>query len=377
MGTPVTVLEVTNSKELSLFVKLPLTLYAGDPLYSPQLTKDLKKHFCPYDNPFFEFSTVKFYLAYRGTPNSEKNCVGRVVSIINKRHLEYHNDGAGFFGFFESVNDEQVSSALLDAVRGDLKPAGLRVMRGPMSFSTNEECGFLLDGFNLPPMIMTPYNPPYYNDLIRSYGMEKVKDLYAYIVDVPDVMPEKVYRAAAIAEKKGITARLISMDKLTDDLMLFKDLYNAAWKDNWGFIPITDGEIEYTGQQMKQIIYPETVVIAMCGTETVGFLGLIPDANFVLRHMGGKFNPITMAKAVYLSKKIRDARLMLLGTKAEYRNRGVDGLLFREAFKGCKKHRIERVEFSWILEDNVPVQMLIKMIGGVRYKTFRIYERAV
>ncbi|MEO5361242.1 MAG: N-acetyltransferase [Nitrospirota bacterium] len=373
MSEPVRVAAVTNPNELDLFIKLPLRLYAGDQLYSPQLTKDLKNHFSK-ENPFFGFSTVKYYLAYRGTPNGEKNCVGRIASVINKRHLEFHNDGAGFFGFFESINDTHIAAALLDAVKNDLKAAGLRVMRGPMSFSTNEECGFLIDGFGIQPMIMTPYNPPYYNDLMRSYSMEKIKDLYAYIVDVPDLMPEKVYRAAAISEKRGITARIISMKNLTADLMKFKVLYNEAWKANWGFIPLTDEEIIYTGRQLEQIIYPETCVIAEFGSETVGFLGLIPDANFVLRHLGGKLNPITMAKALYLSKKIRDARLMLLGTKAEFRNKGVDGLLFREAFKGCKKHKVERVEFSWILEDNIPVQMLIKMIGGTLYKTYRIYE---
>ncbi|MBF0568896.1 MAG: N-acetyltransferase [Nitrospirae bacterium] len=376
MSEPITVAAVTNPKELSLFIKLPLLLYSGDPLYSPQLTKDLKHHFSN-ENPFLGFSTVKYYLAFRGKPNGEKNCVGRIASIINRRHLEFHNDGVGFFGFFECVNDAAVTASLLDAVRGDLRQAGLPIMRGPMSFSTNEECGFLLDGFNLPPMIMTPYNPPYYNDLMRGYPMDKVKDLYAYIMDVPEVMPEKVYRAAVIAEKRGITVRNISMNDLNEDLMKFKDLYNAAWKANWGFVPMTDEEIVYTGKQMKQIIYPETVAIASYGSETVGFLGLIPDANLVLRAMGGKMNPITIAKALYLSKKIRDARLMLLGTKAEFRNKGVDGLLFREAFKGCKKHKIERVEFSWILEDNLPVQALIRMIGGTLYKTYRIYEIAV
>ncbi|MBF0517819.1 MAG: N-acetyltransferase [Nitrospirae bacterium] len=373
MAEPITIVSVTTPKELELFIKLPLRLYAGDPLYSPQLTKDLKNHFSK-GNPFFGYATVKYYLAFRGKPNGEKNCVGRIVSVINNRHLEFHNDGAGFFGFFESIHDNQAASALLDSVKNDLKAAGLKIMRGPMSFSTNEECGLLIDGFTLPPMIMTPYNPPYYIDLMRSYNMDKAKDLYAYIVDVPDVMPDKVYRAAAVAEKRGITARIISMSNLTDDLLKFKELYNAAWKANWGFIPMTDAEIVYTGEQLKQIIYPETCVIAEHGTETVGFLGLIPDANFVLRHMGGKMNPITIAKALYLSKKIRDARLMLLGTKAEFRNKGVDGLLFREAFKGCKKHKVERVEFSWILEDNIPVQMLIKMIGGVLYKTYRIFE---
>ncbi|MCG6551397.1 MAG: hypothetical protein L7F77_03650 [Candidatus Magnetominusculus sp. LBB02] len=373
MAEPITVAAVTNSKELDCFIKLPLRLYAGDPFYSPQLTKDLKNHFSK-ENPFMGFSTVKYYLAYSGKPNGDKNCVGRVASIVNRRHLEYHNDGAGFFGFFECINDTNVAAALLNAVREDLRSAGLRVMRGPMSFSTNEECGLLIDGFDTPPMIMTPHNPPYYHDLMRSYMMEKAKDLYGYIADVPDVMPDKVYRAAAIAEKRGITARIVSMKHLVDDLMKFKVLYNEAWKANWGFVPMTDEEIVYTGKQMEQIIYPETVVIAEYGSETVGFLGLIPDANFVLRHMGGKLNPITIAKALYLSKKIRDARLMLLGTMAGFRNKGVDGLLFREAFKGCKKHNVERVEFSWILEDNLPVQMLVKMIGGKLYKKYRIYE---
>ena len=301
--------------------------------------------------------------------------MGRTVSIINDRHLEFHNDGAGFFGFFESANDLSVANALLDRVSGYLKSEGMKVMRGPMSFSTNEECGMLLEGFESPPMLMMPYNPPYYHDLMENYGMKKAKDLFAYILDTPDELPAKVLRVAQIAEKFGITVRRIDKKMFERDMIIFKEVYNSAWGKNWGFLPLTDEEVVFLGNSLKPVLVPDMTIIAEKGDEPVGFLSLLPDFNFVLKHMKGSVNPLTIMKAVYYSKKIKDLRMLLLGTKAEYRNKGVDAIMFREAFKGVKKGGYKRVDFSWILEDNIPVQRLIEMIGGRLYKKYRIYEK--
>lgn len=361
--------EVSTKKEMLAFIELPLKIYQSYPLYCPQLTFDLKKEFSP-KNPFFNHASVKFFLAYQG-----KECVGRITSIVNDNHLKYQKDGVGFFGFFEATNNHEVSSALLDAAAGELRKSGLKTMRGPMNFSTNEECGVAIDNFTSPPVIMMPYNPPYYENLMVNYGFSKAKDLYAYIYDVLPELPEKVLRVASIAEKKGITVRLINFKDFVADLRKFKELYNATWAKNWGFVPMTNEEIDFIGKKMKQIAVNDLIVLAEKDGETIGFLGMIPDFNYVLSKMKGKLNPVTILKALYYSKKIKTLRLLLLGTRPEFQKHGVDALMFREGFKGVKRGKYANVEFSWILEDNLPVQMLIKMIGGRHYKTYRIYEK--
>jgi len=321
-------------------------------------------------NPFFQHAEVEYFLARK----SEKT-LGRVVSIINRRHIDFHNERAGFFGFFESVNDQEVSRCLLDAVRDALKAKGMTIMRGPMNFSTNEECGFLIEGFHNVPMLMTPHNPPYYNNMMEQYGMQKAKDLYAFIYTVKESLPEKVLRVAAIAEKRGVQVRPVDKRKFHEEMLVFKEVYNSAWKKNWGFIPLTDEEMQHLGERLKQIAVPELTLIAEDDGEPVGFMGLLPDFNYVLRHMKGRLNPVSILKALYYSRKITDLRLLLLGIKKEYRNRGVDALLFREGFKGVKSGGYKRVEFSWVLEDNIPVQRIVEMLGGRLYKKYRIYEK--
>ena len=362
-------LEVRSEKDLADFINFPYTLYAQDPLYVPLLKREMREQFS-IKNPFFQHAEVGYFLAKK-----TGKTLGRVVSVINRRHIDFHNERAGFFGFFESVNDQEVSRCLLDAVRDALRAKGMTIMRGPMSFSTNEECGFLIEGFHNVPMLMTPHNPPYYNNMMEQYGMQKAKDLYAFIYTVKESLPEKVLRVAAIAEKRGVQVRPVDKRKFHEEMLVFKEVYNSAWKKNWGFIPLTDEEMQHLGERLKQIAVPELTLIAEDDGEPVGFMGLLPDFNYVLRHMKGRLNPVSILKALYYSRKITDLRLLLLGIKKEYRNRGVDALLFREGFKGVKSGGYKRVEFSWVLEDNIPVQRIVEMLGGRLYKKYRIYEK--
>ncbi len=363
------VIEVKSKKDLDDFIKLPYSFYSKDPFYVPPLINEMQKQFSD-KNPFFIHATARYFLAKK-----EGKLAGRIISIINQRHIEFHNERAGSFGFFESSNDQEVASALLDKVLEILRREGMEIIRGPMNFSTNEECGFLIEGFNNPPMLMTPCNPAYYNDLMEGYGMTKSKDLYAYIYDTAEELPEKILRVAEIAVKNGVNVRPLNKKVFDYEMNIFKDVYNSAWEKNWGFIPLTSEEITYLGKSLKSIVVPELTLIAERGKEPVGFMGLLPDFNFVLKHMNGKINPVSIMKALYYSKKIKDLRLLLLGIKKEYRTKGVDALLFREGFKGIKKGGYRRVEFSWILEDNLPVQRLVEMMGGRLYKKYRIYEK--
>ena len=363
------IITVKTKKDLDDFIHFPDMLYAQDKFYVRQLTRDLKKHFSSR-NPFFMHADVTYFLAKK-----EGKFLGRVASIINKRHIEFHKENTGFFGFFESVNSIEVSSALLHAVSENLKREGMDRMRGPMNFSTNEECGLLIEGFHSHPILMTPYNHSYYGNLLQKAGMHKAKDLYAYILDIPRELPEKIHRIANIATKKGIHVRPLNRKTFEQDMMIFKEVYNSAWAENWGFIPLTDNELIYLGHTLKPVLVPELTMIAEKDGYPVGFMGLLPDFNFVLKHMNGRLNPLTILKALHYSRKIKDLRLLLLGIKSEYRNRGVDALLFREGFKGVTKGKYKRVEFSWILEDNITVQRLVEMIGGKLYKKYMIYEK--
>jgi GNAT superfamily N-acetyltransferase len=363
------VIEVTSTKDLNDFITFPLTLYSRDPFYVPPLIREMQKHFSQ-KNPFFHHAHVRYFIAKK---NGEIR--GRVVSLINKRHIEYHKENTGFFGFFESADDYETASALLDRVSDVLKREGMDIMRGPMSFSTNEECGLLIDGFHSHPILMTPYNPPYYIDLMKRYQLQKAKDLYAYILDIPDELPQKIHRVADIVAKTGVTVRPLNKKHFDRDMFIFKDVYNSAWEKNWGFIPLTDEELIYLSNNLKPVVVPELTLIAEKNAEPIGFMGILPDFNVVLKHMKGKMNPISILKAFYYSKKIKDLRVLLLGIKNEYRNKGIDALLLREAFKGVKRGGYKRVEFSWILEDNLPVQRLIGFVGGRLYKKYRIYEK--
>ncbi|MHB8880338.1 MAG: N-acetyltransferase [Thermodesulfovibrionales bacterium] len=363
----ITVIEA--AKSLNDFIKLPLSLHSRDPFFVPQLNHEMKVHFSP-KNPFFDHATARYFIALKdGRP------VGRIASLVNRVHNDLHGEKTGFFGFFDCINDTAVSARLYEKAAEHLTSEGMSRMRGPMSFSTNEECGMLIEGFNERPMIMMPYNPPYYNELTAEAGLRKVRDLYAYIYDVREKLPEKVLRVAALVEKRGITVRPIIMKQYLSDMMIFKDVYHSAWEKNWGFVPMSEKELEYGAGRLKQIIIPEMTLIAEEAGKPVGFMGMVPDFNFVLQQMKGSLNPVSLAKAFYYSRKIKDLRVMLLGVKKEYRNKGIEALLFREGFKPIKKGGYERVEFSWILEDNLPVQRTIETMEGRLYKKYRIYEK--
>jgi len=364
------IVEVKTQRDLDEFITLPFSLYSEDPLFVPPLIKDMRERFSS-KNPLFLHARARYFLAKK-----EGKISGRIISFVNQKHIEFQKERAGFFSFFESTRDYGVASALLDMVSEILKKEGMDIIRGPMNFSTNEECGFLREGFTESPKLMMPYNPPYYNDFMEQSGMEKAKDLFAYISDIPEKLPEKILRVAEISEKRGIKARHINRERFNHEMMIFRDVYNSAWEKNWGFIPITEKEITYIADKLKPVVLPELTVIAEKNGEPVGFLGVLPDYNFVLKKMKGKFNLLTIAKALYYSRKITDLRLLLLGIKAEYRNKGVDALLFREGLKGTAKYkRFKRMEFSWILEDNIPVRNLVEMIGARLYKKYRIYEK--
>ncbi len=362
------VLPADDKRTFKKFLNFPFKLYAKNSHWVPPLLKGIKEQFSP-QNPFFKHAEVRPFIA-----NINGETVGRITAIYNQAYIDFHREQAGFFGFFDCIDEIEVARALIERVKQWLGEKGMSLLRGPMNFTSNEEWGLLIEGFDEAPMIMMPYNSPYYQKLLEKNGLIKAKDLFAYIAEVPETLPGKVYRVERIAEKQGIKVRPINLKSFQQEMRIFKDIYNSAWEKNWGFMPLTDDEIEHTAKKLKTIIIPELVLIAEFNNNPVGFIMFLPDVNHVLKKLNGRLFPFGILKALWHSKNIKDARLLLLGIKEGFRRRGVDSLLFIEGLKGLKKKGYKRMEFSWILEDNYAVQRIIETMQGKLYKKYRVYE---
>lgn len=362
------VLPADNPRRFNKFLQFPYQLYRGNSLWVPPLYRDMKEQFSPH-NPFFQHAEVAPFIA-----QLKGKIVGRIAAIYNRAHISFTGEKAGFFGFFDCINDPVVAKALLEKSGTWLREKGAFVMRGPMNFSSNEEWGLLIEGFDKPPMLMMPYNFPYIPSLLEECSLAKAKDLFAYIIDVPETLPQKTFRVATIAEKQDIRVRPINLKSFQQEMLIFKHIYNAAWEKNWGFIPMTDEEIEYRAGKLKSLIVPELSLIAECKGKPIGLMMFLPDFNYVLKKLNGRLFPFGIVKALWYSRRIKDIRLLLLGIKSGFRRRGVDALLLIEGLKALKKKGFQRVEFSWVLEDNFPVQRIIETVKGKVYKKYRVYE---
>ena len=374
-GEFVTIEEVTDEGAINEFIRFPWKVYLGNPCWVPPLRSEVKFLLSEKKNPFFHHAEAAFFLARR---NGET--VGRIAAIIDRNHIKIHQEQAGFFGFFECCADSAVARQLLDTAASWLKERHMEIMRGPMNPSTNEECGFLLEGFDSPPMIMMSYTPAYYLDYMERCGLTKAKDLYAYITVIREVAAggrlEKL-ASSVKARVPGLTVRPADMKRLPQELAAVKEIYNSAWSHNWGFVPMTEEERESMANRLKPLIVPELLIMAEVNGTPAGFFMAVPDYNQVLGKLNGSLGPVGIAKSLWYSRKISDIRILTMGVKEEYRKKGIEGLLYLEAFKAAVKKGYERAEMSWILEDNVLMQRGCELMGGRLYKKYRIYEKKI
>jgi GNAT superfamily N-acetyltransferase len=361
--------EVLTRRQRKEFVRFPWLVYRGDPLWVPPLLMERKAFIDPRKNPFFQHADIALFLARcNGRP------AGRIAAIINHNHNRFHQDRVGFFGLFECLDDWDVAKALLDTASAWLRQRGMEVMRGPASFSTNEEIGLLVDGFQESPMIMMPYNPPYYAAFLERYGFRKEKDLCAFIRSAHD-MPERLYRLAdKIKEKGRFQVRKLRMAELKEEILRFKSVYESAWERNWGFVPMTEAEIDHMAAELKRILDPDLVFFVEIGGKIVGFSLTLPDVNQALKRVNGRLFPFGFMKLMYHFRRIDQVRVLLLGVAQGYRRMGIDAVLYMETFKEGIKKGYKRGEFSWILEDNDAMIRPLEAIGASRYKTYRVYD---
>jgi GNAT superfamily N-acetyltransferase len=364
---------VQSKADLKEFIEFPRRIYKNDPYWVPLLSTDIS--FTLTENPFWEHAEKQLFLAYDGAGKA----VGRIAGIIDHNYVRFHDEPVGFFGFYESVNDPDVARALFDKVREWLKSKDVRVMRGPMNPSTNDESGFLCEGFGSAPRLMMPYNPPYYLDLAEKTGLIKAKELYAYDMAVSNGPIERLERLTAITYRKnpGLTVRKLNIRDFDNEIKRALTVYNAAWEKNWGFVPWTEKEFVTMARRLKDFLLLDTTLLAEVNGQPVGMLIAVPDYNFVMQKMDGKMFPTGIFKFLYYRSRIKALRLMIMGVVKEYRMKGIEGALYCESLKNSQRRGFKQCEFSWILDDNIMTQRAAEMMGGKLYKKYRIYEAIV
>lgn len=371
--THVVVTPALSGRDMNAFIRFPLRHYVQDPLFVPHLIYERKKFFSP-SNPIFQFTEVVYFLAR----DEKGEVVGRVTTHINERHNRHSGEKTGFFGFFESVDDPAVASALMEAAEKKLRDRGMNTVRGPFNFSTNEECGFLVQGFDRPPSFMMPYTKPYYPDLMTRLGYSKAKDLLAYDYEYQGAIPEHLMRfSERIRQRKKIIIRPINMKHFVEDVETIFRIYNDAWSKNWGFVPVTEEEFRATAKDLKPIVDPSVVLIAEKEGKPVGFIVTLPDYNALLKKIYGRLFPFGFLHVLFGRKSIRRVRTLLMGVVAEHRLSGIEALLIHDTFERGLPKGYRGGEMSWILEDNVLMRRAIERMGATIGKVYRIYEKAL
>jgi GNAT superfamily N-acetyltransferase len=355
------------------FLTLPKRIYRSDPNWVPPLMMERKEFLNPRKNPFFQHAKVQLFLAQRG-----KTAVGRIAAIINDAHNTYHKEQAGFFGLFECFSGEdEAASALFQAAETWLRESGAAFMRGPVSLSTNElDCGLLVEGFEIPPVFQSAYNPPVYETYIKAHGLAPCKDLLAYLKTYDPPLPERIASTIErLQSRRHVTIRTINMRDFTADVRRITEIYNEAWRDNWGFVPITEAEAEHMAKSLRLAVIPELALIAEIEGTPVGCFVAIPDLNPALKRMHGRLTPWGLMSFLYHRYRTDTIRVAMVGVKQRYRRLGIDWLLLDRIWAWAPHRGIRQAELAWILEDNEPIRRAIEQIGSVPYKRYRLYQK--
>ncbi len=366
--------EVQTKNDLRKFIKLPFKLYRNDQHYVPHLISDRKKFLNKQINPFFQHGRVSYFVAYK-----DDILVGRIAGIVNDLHNEFHDERTGFFGFFDCINDNDVASGLLRAAEDFVKSEGMDTIRGPANFSSNDEMGLLVEGFDSLPSFMMVYNPAYYLDLYDKLGLKKVEDLLAYYIDDKSAPSDRVQRIVRkIRSRNRITIRKIDMNDFENDLDIVRTIYNSAWSKNWGFVPMTAEEFRHTADDFRKIVDPDIVLLAFVDNEPAGFCLALPDYNPVFKKMNGRLFPLGLFKFLYYTKVkriITGLRLVTMGVVHKYQKLGLDMIFFVDTYNEGRRKGYRWAELSWILERNTLMNKGAVDMGARPYKRYRVYEK--
>ncbi|HZR21356.1 MAG TPA: GNAT family N-acetyltransferase [Verrucomicrobiae bacterium] len=375
MNEKVQIVHLTRtSRDILRFLNVSYTIYSGDPNWVAPLLMDLKKVFTD-ENPLFQHARMELWVAVKGGKD-----VGRVAGIIDDHFNKSAKRPAAFFGFFESIDDPQVCHWLFEAVREWARGERAQILQGPMNPTTNDECGLLVDGFNSPPVFMMTYNPQYYVPLLEGEGFRKAKDLLAFHIDLATIPMDRLNRIAAKVRKRNpdLVFRPVLKKTLDQDIAKIKEVYNSAWEENWGFVPMTDAEVDFMAARLKPLLMEGLIWLAEAGSEPVGFLLALPDYNPSMQPLRGHLlTPKLLGFLPYALgwRRPTRTRVLTLGVKPKYRSKGLETVMLIEGLDVGFKAGVRESEASWILEDNVMMCRILEAIGGKPYKRYRIYER--
>jgi len=355
------------------FVDFPFRLFKHDPTWVPPLRISVLDRISP-KYPANDHQDTALWMAYRnGKP------VGRIGACVDHKFNEFQGQSWAWVGFFEAFDDPEAANALFDTACRWANAKGVEECVGPASFTTNEECGLLVDGFEHPPMILTPQNPPYYEHLWVDAGWEQAMDLWGWRhhKDTDDLSDRQKRILARLKARADVQIRSMRMDDFEAEVDRFFEVYNSAWARNWGFAPMSEAEIRHQAKNLKQILDPELTLIAEKDGKAVGVALILPDANeAMIKVRSGRMLPLGFLTLLRGLKQTTGARVWALGVRSDLQSRALGPLIYSEGAERLRNHpRIQRVEASWILASNTPMNSAIKAMGGERYKTWRMYRR--
>ena len=375
----VEVVKVENKKQKDAFINFQYNIYKDSPNFVPPLKMDRYKLLDDQKNPFFKENDSALFLAYK---NGE--IVGRIAAIENKRHNETHNDTAGFFGFYESINDVEVAKALVDTAISWNKEKGYTKVIGPVNPHLNDDSpGFLLKGHDDDNIMLLAYTQPYYITLMESIGLEKAKDLYSYWVNTDEIKGEAKLKSVfeKVKKRHNITIRPINMKNFDEEYLIVQDIFNKAWENNWGQTPLTEEDFKYIASDLKSLVNTDFVLLAFKGDTPIGMAAAFPDVNEIFKGMKGSLFSLGLFRFLkYLVTKsagIKRLRIFILGVLPEYENTGATAGLYMELINNARKGGFIGGEMAWILEDNVKMNKAAESFGAELVKTYRLYETAV
>lgn len=370
MNTTITSLENTFWKRRK-FINMAWDIYQDYCNWVPPLKINMHTLLNPDKHPFHRHAEAQLFLAERNG-----KVVGRIAAHVNHAHNDYWNDQVGFFGFFECINNQEIANLLFGAAKEFLRSHHCTHIRGPFNWSVNDDCGLLIDSFDREPVIMMPYNPPYYRQLLENAGFEKIKDLYAYHIEGTQKIPERLQQSAeTVKQRHNFILRTVNMKNFWKEVEIIKRIYNQAWGNNWGTVPTSEEEANYLAKQLKLIVDPNLCYIAEVDDQAVGFSVTLPDINQAIKYAQGRLFPLGLLKILWHKRHIDCVRVFLLGVLKEHRHRGIDVTMYYQTFKDALKRGYYAGEFSWILEDNYPMRNALEKLGAEIYKTYRIYQQ--
>ncbi len=365
--------EAVHKKQINQFIDFAHELYKDDPNYVPELFLAQKEMFDRKKYPFYEYGDIKCFLAY-----DNSRIVGRIAAIKNDRYNEYHKSNIGFFGFFEFIESSEVAKALLEAAKEWLALHDFDYLMGPTNFTTNETAGFLVEGFEEPPKIMMTYNAPYYDRILKSLGLEKEMDLYAFMIYSLEASDKSIKLSQMLEDRlkrTGITIRNISIKNFKAEIAKIKQIYNEAWENNWGFVPFTDSEFKHLADGLKMLADEDFAYIAEHDGRAVGFSISLPNINEItINFKKGRLFPFNIFKLLLNKKKVKTVRILATGILEEYRKKGIEAIFFAKNILEARKRKLIGGEASWILESNQEMVSSAEKLNGIKYKTYRIYK---